>query len=177
MPAIDRHSGEIRQAQVFVAVLGASSYTFAEITWSQQLPDWLGSHAHRFAFLGGVPQIVVPDNLRSAVSKSHRYEPDINPSYRDLAEHYGVEVVPAWARKPRDKAKAEVGVQVVQRWVLAALRNRQFFSLNEVNTAITTLLERLNRRPFRKLPGSRHSAFEALDRPTLRPLPKRPYAY
>ena len=131
VPVIDRHSGEIRQAQVFVAVLGASSYTFAEATWSQQLPDWLGSHVRCFAFLGGVPEIVVPDNLRSAVSKSHRYEPDINPSYRDLAEHYGVAVVPARARKPRDKAKAEVGVQVVERWILAALRNRQFFSLDE----------------------------------------------
>lgn len=177
VPVIDRHSGEIRQAQVFVAVLGASSYTFAEATWSQQLPDWLGSHTRCFAFLGGVPEIVVPDNLRSAVSKSHRYEPDNNPSYRDLAEHYGVAVVPARARKPRDKAKAEVGVQVVERWILAALRNRQFFSLDELNSAIALLLERLNRRPFRKLPGSRHSAFEALDRPALRPLPEQPYVY
>jgi len=177
VPVIDRHSGEIRQAQVFVAVLGASSYTFAEATWSQQLPDWLGSHARCFAFLGGVPEIVVPDNLRSAVSKAHRYEPDINPSYRDLAEHYGVAVVPARARKPRDKAKAEVGVQVVERWILAALRNRQFFSLDELNTAIAALLDRLNRRAFRKLPGSRHSAFEALDRPALRPLPEQPYVY
>ena len=177
VPVIDRHSGEIRQSQVFVAVLGASSYTFAEATWSQQLPDWLGSHARCFSFLGGVPEIVVPDNLRSAVSKSHRYEPDINPSYRDLAEHYGVAVVPARARKPRDKAKAEVGVQVVERWILAALRNRQFFSLDELKSAIALLLERLNRRPFRKLPGSRHSAFEALDRPALRPLPEQPYVY
>ena len=110
----------------------------------------------------------MPDNLRSAVSKAHRYEPDINPSYRDLAEHYGVAVVPARARKPRDKAKAEVGVQVVERWILAALRNRQFFSLDELNSAIALLLKRLNRRPFRKLPGSRYSAFEALDRPALR---------
>ena len=119
----------------------------------------------------------MPDNLRSAVSKSHRYEPDINPSYRDLAEHYGVAVVPARARKPRDKAKAEVGVQVVERWILAALRNRQFFSLDELNSAIALLLEQLNRRPFRKLPGSRQSAFEALDRPALRPLPVQPYVY
>lgn len=174
---IDRHSGEIRQAQVFVAVLGASSYTFAEATWSQQLPDWLGSHARCFAFLGGVPEIVVPDNLRSAVSKAHRYEPDINPSYRDMAEHYAVAVVPTRARKPRDKAKAEVGVQVVERWILAALRHRQFFSLKELNTAIVALLERLNRRPFRKLPGSRQSAFDILDRPGLRPLPEQPYVY
>ena len=177
VPVIDRHSGEIRQAQVFVAVLGASSYTFAEATWSQQLPDWLGSHARCFAFLDGVTEIVVPDNLRSAVSKAHRYEPDINPSYRDLAEHYGVAVVPARARKPRDKAKAEVGVQVVERWILAALRNRQFFSLDELNRAIAVLLERLNARPFKKLPGSRQSAFDALDRPALRPLPEQPYVY
>ena len=177
VPVIDRHSGEIRQAQVFVAVLGASSYTFAEATWSQQLPDWLGSHARCFAFLDGVTEIVVPDNLRSAVSKAHRYEPDINPSYRDLAEHYGVAVVPARARKPRDKAKAEVGVQVVERWILAALRNRQFFSLDELNRAIAVLLERLNARPFKKLPGSRQTAFDALDRPALRPLPEQPYVY
>lgn len=177
VPVIDRHSGEIRQAQVFVAVLGASSYTFAEATWSQQLPDWLSSHARCFAFLDGVTEIVVPDNLRSAVSKAHRYEPDINPSYRDLAEHYGVAVVPARARKPRDKAKAEVGVQVVERWILAALRNRQFFSLDELNRAIAVLLERLNARPFKKLPGSRQSAFDTLDRPALRPLPEQPYVY
>ncbi|MCO3750535.1 IS21 family transposase, partial [Pseudomonas aeruginosa] len=177
VPVIDRHSGEIRQAQVFVAVLGASSYTFAEATWSQQLPDWLGSHTRCFAFLGGVPEIVVPDNLRSAVSKAHRYEPDINPSYRDLAEHYGVAVVPARARKPRDKAKAEVGVQVVERWILAALRNRQFFSLDELNSAISVLLERLNQRPFKKLPGARQTAFDSLDRPALRPLPEQPYVY
>ncbi|MCO3750534.1 IS21-like element IS1491 family transposase, partial [Pseudomonas aeruginosa] len=177
VPVIDRHSGEIRQAQVFVAVLGASSYTFAEATWSQQLPDWLGSHTRCFAFLGGVPEIVVPDNLRSAVSKAHRYEPDINPSYRDLAEHYGVAVVPARARKPRDKAKAEVGVQVVERWILAALRNRQFFSLDELNSAISVLLERRNQRPFKKLPGSRQTAFDSLDRPALRPLPEQPYVY
>ncbi len=175
VPVIDRRSGEIRQAQVFVAVLGASSYTFAEATWSQQLPDWLGSHARCSSFLGGVSEIVVPDNLRSAVSKAHRYEPDINPSYRDLAEHYGVAVLPA--RKPRDKAKAEVGVQVVERWILAALLHRQFFSLDELNRAIAVLLERLNARPFKKLPGSRQSAFDTLDRPALRPLPEQPYVY
>ena len=177
VPIIDRRTGEIRQAQIFVAVLGASSYTFAEATWSQQLSDWLGSHARCFAFLGGVPAIVVPDNLRSAVSKTHRYEPDINPSYRDLAEHYAVAIVPARARKPRDKAKVEVGVQVVERWILAALRHRQFFSREELNTAIGALLVRLNQRPFKKLPGSRQSAFETLDQPALRALPEQPYVY
>ncbi|RMU36596.1 ISPsy14, transposase [Pseudomonas amygdali pv. morsprunorum] len=124
-PVIDRQTGEIRQAQIFVAVLGASSYTFAEATWSQKLPDWLGSHVLCFAFFGGTTQILVPDNLRSGVTKAHRYEPDINPSYRDLAEHYGVAVLPARSRKPKDKAKVEVGVQVVERWILAVLRNRQ----------------------------------------------------
>ncbi len=177
VPVIDRTTGEIRQAQVFVAVLGASSYTYAEATWSQQLPDWLGSHVRAFEFIGGVTEVVVPDNLRSGVTKAHRYEPDINRSYLDLANHYSIAVVPARPRKPRDKAKAEVGVQVVQRWVLAALRNRQFFSLVEVNTAITALVHRLNQRPFRKLPGSRQSAFEQLDRPALRPLPEHPYVY
>ncbi|WP_248807355.1 IS21 family transposase, partial [Pseudomonas sp. MWU13-2100] len=171
VPVIDRQSGEIRQSQIFVAVLGASSYTFAEATWSQKLPDWLGSHARCFAFLGGTSQILVPDNLLSGVTKAHRYEPDINPSYRDLAEHYGVAVVPARARKPRDKAKVEVGVQVVERWILAALRNRQFFSLGELNMAIGVLLERINQKPFKKLPGSRRSAFEAIDQPALQPLP------
>ncbi|KAI3479615.1 hypothetical protein L1887_58342 [Cichorium endivia] len=121
-PIIDRQTGEIRQAQIFVAVLGASSYTFAEATWSQKLPDWLGSHARCFAFFGGTSQILVPDNLRSGVTKAHRYEPGINPSYRDLAEHYGVAVLPARSRKPKDKAKVEVGVQVVERWILAVLR-------------------------------------------------------
>lgn len=119
----------------------------------------------------------MPDNLRSGVSKAHRYEPDINPSYRDLAEHYGIAVVPARARKPKDKAKVEVGVQVVERWILAALRNRQFFSLGELNTAIALLLDRLNHKPFKKLPGSRRSAFEAIDQPALQALPEQPYVY
>ena len=151
VPVIGRRTGEIRQAQIFVAVLGASSYTFAEATWSQKLPEWLGSHVRCFAFFGGTSQILVPDNLRSGVTKAHRYEPDINPSYRDLAEHYGVAVLPARSRKPRDKAKVEVGVQVVERWILAVLRNRQFFSLGELNTAIALLLDRLNHKPFKKL--------------------------
>ncbi|VVQ20556.1 hypothetical protein PS928_05019 [Pseudomonas fluorescens] len=141
------------------------------------VPDWLSSHVRCFAFLGGTSQILVPDNLRSGVTKAHRYEPDINPSYRDLAEHYGVAVLPARSRKPRDKAKVEVGVQVVERWILAVLRNRQFFSLGELNTAIGLLLDRLNQKPFKKLPGSRRSAFETIDRPALQALPEHPYVY
>jgi transposase len=172
---VDRRTGEIRQAQIFVAVLGASNYTYAEATWSQQLPDWIGSHVRAFEFLGGTSEILVPDNLRSGVAKAHRYEPDLNPTYADLARHYGVAVLPARARKPRDKAKAETGVLLVERWVLAVLRHRTFFSLEELNREIARLLERLNTRPFKKLPGSRRELFERLDRPALRPLPAQAY--
>jgi transposase len=174
---INQATGEVRSAQIFVAVLGASSYTYAEATWTQGLADWLGSHARAFEFFGGVPAVVVPDNLKSGVSKACRYEPDLNPSYRDLAEHYGVAVVPARVRKPKDKAKVESGVLLVERWILAALRDRQFFGLAEANQAIRTLLVKLNERPFKKLPGSRRSQFEALDQPALRPLPAHPYRF
>ncbi|MCP5188091.1 MAG: IS21 family transposase [Pseudomonadales bacterium] len=177
VPIIDRLSGEIREAQVFVAVLGASNYTYAEATWSQSLPDWIGSHVRTFRFLGGVPELVVPDNLKSGVSKAHRYEPDANPTYQDMASHYGVAVFPARVRRPRDKAKAESGVLVVERWILAALRHRQFFSLGELNSVIRDLLEKLNTRPFKKLPGCRREHFEQLDRPALQPLPAEPYVY
>jgi transposase len=174
---VDRHTGEVRQAQIFVAVLGASNYTYAEATWTQQLPDWIGAHVRAFEFLGGTSEVVVPDNLRSAVSKAHRYEPDLNPTYAELARHYGVAVLPARARRPRDKAKAEVAVQMVERWILAVLRHRSFFSLAELNREIARLLERLNTRPFKKLPGSRRALFEQLDRPALRPLPAQPYVF
>ena len=174
---VDRRSGEIRQAQIFVAVLGASSYTYAEATWTQQLPDWIGSHVRAFEFLGGVSEVLVPDNLRSGVSKAHRYEPDLNPTYADLASHYGVAVLPARVRKPRDKAKAEAGVLLVERWILAVLRHRTFFSLPELNREIARLLERLNTRPFKKLPGTRRELFEKLDRPALRSLPADPYEF
>lgn len=177
LPIVNPHTGEICEAQIFVAVLGASSYTFAEATLSQNLSDWLGSHARAFAFFGGVPELVIPDNLKSAVSKPCRYEPDLNPSYQDLAEHYGTAVIPARVRKPKDKAKAEVGVQVVERWILARLRKQTFFSLAEANAAIRTLLNDLNSRPFKKLPGCRKDAFESLDRPALKPLPSQSYTF
>ena len=141
---IDRTTGEIRPAQVFIAVLGASNYTYAEATWTQQLPDWIGAHVRAFAFFGGVSAVIVPDNLKSGVTKAHRYEPDLNPTYAEWAAHYGVAVLPARVQKPRDKAKVEVGVQVVERWILAALRHRQCFSLAELNQAIRDLLARLN---------------------------------
>ncbi len=177
LPIVNPHTGEISDAQIFVAVLGASSYTFAEATRTQGSHDWLASHTRAFAFFGGVPELVIPDNLKSAVSKPCRYEPDLNPSYQDLAEHYGTAVIPARVRKPKDKAKAEVGVQVVERWILARLRKQTFFSLAEANTAIRTLLDDLNRRPFKKLPGCRKEAFDALDRPVLKPLPGEPYIF
>ncbi len=177
VPVVDPETGEERQAQVFVAVLGASSYTFAEATWTQTLPDWTASHVRAFEFCGGCPELVIPDNLRSGVSGAHRYEPDLNPTYHDLASHYGVAVLPARVRRPRDKAKAEVAVQIVERWILAALRNRTFFSLTELNAAIAKLLDRLNTRPFRKLPGSRRSQFELLDQPALQPLPPSRYVF
>jgi transposase len=177
VPIIDRDTGEIRPAQIFVAVLGASSCTFSEATWTQALPDWLASHARAFTFFGGCPAILVPDNLKSAVAKPHRYEPDLNPAYQALADHYGVAVVPARVRKPRDKAKAEAGVLLVERWILARLRRQRFFSLGEANQAIAACLEQLNAKPFRKLPGSRRSLFVSLDQPALKPLPAQPFEF
>ncbi len=177
VPVIDRTTGEIHEAQVFVAVMGASNYTYAEATWSQTLPDWIGSHIRAFQYLNGVPELVVPDNLKSGVTKAHRYEPDLNPTYQDMAAHYGVAIVPTRARKPRDKAKVEGGVLIVERWILAALRHHQHFSLGQLNATIRELLEKLNSRPFRKLPGCRRDHFEQLDKPVLQPLPVEPYVY
>jgi transposase len=177
VPVVDAGTGEVREAQVFVAVWGASSYTFAEATWSQGLSDWIGSHVRAFEFSGGLPELVIPDNLRTGVTRACRYEPEVNPTYQDLAVHYGVAVMPARVRKPRDKAKVEAGVQLVQRWILARLRNRTFFSLGELNQMIRELLGPLNQRPFRKRPGSRRLLFESLDQPTLRPLPAERFIY
>ena len=152
VPIVSPTTGEVRQAQVFVAVLGASNYTFAEATWSQSLPDWLQSHVRAFEFFGGTPVLLIPDNLKSGVSKACRYDPELNPSYQQLAEHYQVAVMPARPYKPKDKAKAEVGVQIVERWILARLRHQTFFSLAELNQCIRALLNELNERPFKQLP-------------------------
>jgi transposase len=177
IPIIDRHSGETRCVQIFVAVLGYSNYTYAEAAWTQALPDWLGAHVRALEFIGGAPGAIVPDNLKSGVKRAHRYEPEINPSYQDFAEHYGLAILPARVRKPRDKAKVEAGVVVVGRWILARLRNHTFFSLGELNVAIRAWLEQLNIRPFKKLEGSRRSRFMELDQPALRALPARPYEF
>lgn len=150
----DAHTGEVNHAQIFVAVLGASSYTFAEATWTQTLSDWISSHNRAFTFFGGVSEILVPDNLKSAVTKPCRYDPIINPTYYEMSRHYGAAVIPARARKPRDKAKVEAGVLLVERWILAALRKHKFFSLAELNRAIAGLLERLNNKPFKNCPGA-----------------------
>jgi transposase len=177
IPIHDPQSGEVHACAVFVAVLGASSYTFAEATSGQDLRNWIGAHTRAFEFFGGTVEVVVPDNLKSAVTHPSYYEPDLNPTYRDLAEHYGVAIIPARPYRARDKAKAEVGVQVVQRWIVAAMRKRKFFSLDEVNQAIAGLLVRLNQRPFHKREGSRASLFAQLDQPALKPLPATRYQF
>jgi len=174
---IDRSTGEIRQAQIFLATLGASSYTFAEATRAQDLPSWIKSHVHAFEFFGGVPQILVPDNLKTGITNPCRYEPDINPTYLDLAQHYGTTVIPARPGKPRDKAKVESAVLVAERWILAALRNHTFFSLSELNQAIAERLHEINNRTFKKLDTTRRKLFETIDKPALKPLPQHPYEY
>lgn len=177
VPVIDPQSGEIRQASIFVAVLGASSYTYAEATWTRDLQDWIGSHVRSFRFFGGVTEAVVPDNWRAAVTKACWYEPDLNPTYRDLAEHYDTVILPARVRKPRDKAKVEAAVLLVERWILAALRHETFVGLAALNRAIGELLARLNHRKFRKIDASRADLFERLDRPALKPLPAEPFIF
>lgn len=177
VPMHDRVTGKIRQAEIFIAVLGASNYTYAEGSWDQGLSSWINAHIRTFEYFKGVPRMIIPDNLRTGISKACRYEPDINPTYHDLASYYGTFVIPARVRKPKDKSKVESGVLVVERWILAALRNRKFFSLNELNTAIKELLIKLNEHPFKKLPGSRRSWFEDLERKALMPLPETPYVF
>lgn len=175
IPIIDVLTGEIASAQIFVAVLGASSYTFALATPTQKTADWLLGQRKAFEYFGGVTQVIVPDNPRSLIADPDRYEPGIGRSYSEFAAHYGCAVIPARPRKPQDKGKVEVGVQVVERWILARLRRQQFFSLPDLNLAIAALLEDLNARPFKKLPGNRRSAFEAIDRSALKPLPTKPF--
>ena len=177
VPVIDPSTGEIREAQIFVAALGASHYTYAEATWTQTLPDWIASHIRCFEFLGSVPALLVPDNLKNAVTKPCRYEPDANATYEDLADHYGTAILPARVRRPRDKSKVENSVLLVERWILARLRHHTFFSLSELNAAIHKLLERLNSKPFKKVPGCRKELFEQLDRPAMKPLPVERYSY
>jgi len=171
IPLYDPTTGQVSQASLFVAVLGASSYTYAEATRDQQMEAWIQAHIHALEFFGGAPKLVVPDNAKTGVTKACRYDPDLNPTYQEMAMHYGVGVVPARPYKPRDKAKVESGVLLAERWIIAALRHRQFFDLAGLNQAIRELLKRLNERSFRKRDGSRASLFITLDRHALRPLP------
>jgi len=174
---VNPETGEIREAHIFVATMGASSYTYAEAQWAEDHPNWIGGHVRALAFFGGVPEIIIPDNPKVGVKHPSRYEPDINPTYLDMAEHYNTVVLPARVRRPKDKAKAEVGVQVVERWILARLRNRRFFSLAELNQSIRELLQEINGRTMEHLGKSRREFFEELDRPALKPLPAEPYQF
>ena len=177
IPVYCSATGEVRQAKLFVGVLGGSSYTYVEAGWGEDLTSWTTAPARMFAIFGGVPEVAVPDNLKSGVTKPNFYDPEINPTYGDLADHYGIAVIPARPRKPRDKAKVEGAVLLVERWISAVLRNRKFYDLAELNAAIAELRERLNEKPFRKLPGSRGTLFELEEKPLLRPLPAEPYVF
>jgi transposase len=168
---VDRSTGEEREVELFVAALGASSFTYAEATETQRVADFLGSHSRALTYLGGATELVVPDQLKSGVTRACRYEPGLQRSYEEWSRHYGTTIVPARPRKPRDKAKVEVAVQVTERWILARIRNETFFSLGELNARIAELLEELNDRPMRAYGQSRRERFEAIDRPALRPLP------
>ena len=172
---VDRQTGELRRVELFVAVLGASGFTYAEATATQQLPDWVDAHVRMVEYFEGATALWVPDQLKSAITRPCRYEPDVNRTYEDLADHYGAVVVPARPRKPRDKAAAENGVLLVQRWILARLRDQTFFELGALNRAVRVLLDELNDRPLKKLRVSRRALYEQLDRPALRPLPTTRY--
>jgi transposase len=177
LPVFDPTTGEEHRVHIFVAALGASNYTYAEARWSELLPDWIGAHVNALAAIGGVPTALVPDNLKAGVTKPSRYEPGINRTYQDLADHYGCLVLPTRVMKPRDKAKVEVAVQIVERFVLAKLRNCRFFSLAELNAAITDCVTVINAKVMRGIGKSRRELLETLDRPALAALPDAPYCY
>lgn len=170
IPWIDMETGEIHEAQLFIAVMGASSYTFATCVDSQKIPDWIQCHIRMLEFFGGVPELLVPDNLKSAVDKPCRYDPKLNSTYRELSEHYGCAVLPARVRKPKDKSKAEVGVQIAERWICARLRKMTFTSIHEINEAIRPLLERINQKVMKSYRASRHELFQSIDRPAMKAL-------
>jgi transposase len=174
---VNPKTGEVWEAELYVAVLGASSYTYAEATVSQELRWWIEAHLHTFEYFGGVPKILVPDNLRSAVTRPCLYEPDLNHTYQEMADYYDTAVIPARSQKPKDKAKVEGGVLIAQRWILAALRNHTFFSLQQANQAIAAKLEELNNKRFQKLDTTRRELFETVDRPALQPLPPTRYEF
>ena len=177
VPIYGAHGQEAFGAQLFVSALGASGYAYAEATRTQTLPDWLASHVRALTYYGAAPTIFVPDNPKVGVTRADRYEPELQRSYEELAAHYRAVIIPARPYRPKDKSRAELSVLLVYRWILARLRHQRFYSLEELNAAIRPLLVELNERPFQRLPGSRRSVFEALDRPAMRPLPLNPYVY
>jgi transposase len=177
LPVTNPRTGEIIDAHIFVSALGASSFTYAEAFWSENCEAWCTGHANAFAYMGGVSEKIVPDNPRSVIDRPSQYEPDVHADFHYMASFFGAAVIPARVRKPRDKAKVEAAVKVATMWIVAALRDRTFFSLAELNAAIRELLEKLNNRPFKKMSGSRRSVFEHIDKPALKPLPEGRYEY
>lgn len=173
----DPKNGIKTPVYLFVATLGASSYTFAEGALTMNTASWIDSHIRAFEFFGGAPEIIVPDNTKCAVIRPDRYEPDLNPEFAEMAAHYGAAVIPARVRKPRDKAKVEAAVLLVERWIMAALRNRTFFSLTELNEAIAELLDKLNSRKFKQIDATREGLFTKLDQPALKSLPTNRYQF
>ena len=175
MELTNPETGEVKELQVFVAALGASQYIFADICDSQNLHSWISVHIDAFEFFEGVAEVTVPDNLKSGVTKPSYYEPDINPTYLELAKHYGTVIIPARVRKPKDKSKVENGVQQVQRWILAPLRKHTFFSKQEIRQEIRKRLEWLNNRPLSNSDETRRTLYEKIDKPFLKPLPIKRY--
>ncbi len=173
----DPDTGEVNYAHLFVCTLGASNFTFAELFWNEKVESWCNGHALAFEYFGGCPKIIVPDNPKAVIIKASSYDPDIHPSFAQMAAHFGVAVIPARVGKPKDKAKVEAAVLLATRWILAVLRNRKFFSLEEARAAVRELLEKLNDRNFKKMPGSRRSQFEEIDKPALLPLPATSYEF
>lgn len=177
LPIVDPRTGEVTFAHLFVCTLGASNYTFARLFWNETSESWCKGHAFAFAFFQGCPEVIVPDNPKPVITKACPYEPDVNPSFAQMAAHFGVTVIPARVKHPKDKAAVESAVGFATRVILAVLRNRTFFSLSEANEAVSTLLTKLNARPFRKVPGSRLSRFEEIDKPALKPMPSENYEF
>jgi len=177
IPVVNPDTGEIRNAQIFVATLGASNYTYVEASESQKLVHWLQAHVNAFEHFGGAPALLVPDNLRAAVSKTDRYEPKLNDSYQKLANHYRIAIMPARPYKPKDKAKAENAVLIVERWIMMRLRHHRFNTFHELNLSIRELMTALNNRTMKQLGASRQTLFDSLDKPALKPLSAQPYLY
>jgi len=177
VPIIDQLTGEVHEASIFVAVMGASTYSYSEACLTETLPDWIGAHVNTLHFLGGVMKAAVPDNLKAGITKPSRYEPGINRTYQELADHYGFVVLPTRIKKPKDKAKVENAVRIVSRYLLGKLRNRRFFSLEELNVAVRECITGVNAKVMKRLNKSRNELFATIDQPVLKPLPTERYTY